>query len=127
MAVAVHGVLLAGAELAEQDLGAAFLDADQGGDLLAGQARAGAGLLLGDELGDCRPRIACACAVVERGGVRIECGRLRLRCGGVRVGCGCVRQGAAGKCCAAPSLVMGAALPLVMRAGWPVGWPWAWS
>lgn len=30
-------------------------------------------------------------------------------------------------CCAAPSLVMGAALPLVMRAGWPVGWPWAWS
>jgi hypothetical protein len=54
MAVSVHGVLLASAELAQQDLGAPFPDADQGGDLLAGQARAGAGLLLGDELGDCR-------------------------------------------------------------------------
>jgi hypothetical protein len=30
-------------------------------------------------------------------------------------------------CCAAPSLVMGAAVPLVMRAGRPAGWPWAWS
>jgi hypothetical protein len=48
VAVAVEGVLLAGAELAQQDLSAAFLDADQGGDLLAGQAWAGAGLLLGD-------------------------------------------------------------------------------
>jgi hypothetical protein len=30
-------------------------------------------------------------------------------------------------CCATASLVMGAAVPLVMRAGRPAGWRWAWS
>jgi hypothetical protein len=61
MAVAVDGVLLAGAELAQQHLGAALFDADQGGDLLAGQAWAGAGLLLGDQLGDGRPHLPRWC------------------------------------------------------------------
>jgi hypothetical protein len=37
VAVAADGVLLAGAKLAQQHLSAALLDADQGGDLLAGQ------------------------------------------------------------------------------------------
>jgi hypothetical protein len=58
VAVASDGLVVGGAELAEQDLGAAFLDADQGGDLPAGQPRPCAGALLGDQLGDGRPRIA---------------------------------------------------------------------